>query len=74
MSSKRFSVSWPALRWDFDCRLEADARRVLMSKIYRPPHVVSRRARVIVDAEGKKLLSVCVRCHPEKYILEDHTT
>jgi len=51
-----------------------DARRVLVSKINRPPHVESRRARVIVDAGGKKLLTVCVRCHRENYILEDHTT
>src|SRR5580693_7092472 len=45
-----------------------------MGTIERPPHVESRRARVSVDSEGKKVLSVCVRCHIQKYILEDHTT
>jgi len=42
-------------------------------KIERPPHVESRRAVAIVDAEGRKFLAVCVRCYQQKYILDGYT-
>ena len=41
-------------------------------KIERPPHVESRRAVAIVDAERRKFLAVCVRCYQQKCILDGY--
>jgi hypothetical protein len=43
-------------------------------KIERPVHFEPRRAMVIVDAEGRKILTICNRCYSEKYILIGRTT
>ena len=44
-----------------------------MIKIERPVHFEPRRALAIVDAEGRKILTICNRCYSEKYILIGRT-
>ena len=38
-----------------------------------PPHVKIQRAKVIVDNEGRKILTICRRCQKETYVLEGRT-
>jgi hypothetical protein len=45
-----------------------------MIKIERPVHFGPRRASAIVDAEGRKILTICNHCYSEKYILIGRTT
>ena len=45
-----------------------------MIKIERPIHFEPRRALAMVDAEGRKILTICNRGYSEKYILIGRTT
>ena len=44
-----------------------------MIKTERPIHFEPRRALAIVDAEGRKILTICNRCYSEKCILIGRT-